>query len=329
MKNIFQTILIFIFIITLSYQGSAQPGFLDPTFGNNGIVIEKRVGGTSGLAILPDEKILIAGSGENFYLDRFNPDGSNDASFGIDGRVNINLDDKHAVCYSMAIQQDGKIILVGAMDAAISAYTDLAIVRCKTDGSLDSSFGINGYVTFNFKNFDYAYDVAIQSDNKIVVIGDNSNSLAQNNDSYILRLNTDGSLDQSFGVNGITKTHYASSSTNVKVIVQPDGKLIMGGTYAKKGLKPDYMVQRFNIDGTVDNSFGENGTAKFKFGEGQASGWLNELFDIALQPDGKIVCAGEAGLDLVSMAMCRFNADGSMDNSFGDNGGKILDYNNH
>ena len=66
MKNIFQTILIFIFIITLSYQGSAQPGFLDPTFGNNGIVIEKRVGGTSGLGILPDEKSLIARSGENF-----------------------------------------------------------------------------------------------------------------------------------------------------------------------------------------------------------------------------------------------------------------------
>jgi len=305
----------------------AQPGFLDPTFGNGGVVIEQRLGGTEGLSILPDGKILVAGDGENFYLDRFNPDGSNDAGFGVDGRVNISLDNKESSCSAMAIQPDGKIVLVGYI-VPNAAYTDIAILRCKPDGSLDSSFGINGLASFDFNHYDYAYDVVIQPDGKIVVIGNFTKNLDDNFDSYILRLNTDGSIDENFGTEGINKIHYPLSTINVAVTIQPDGKLLMGGTYNKYGGKPDYIVERFNTDGSIDNSFGVNGTANFKFGEGQAAGWASELFDMQIQTDGKIICAGKSGLELSSMSLCRFNSNGNIDATFGENGGAIIDYNN-
>ncbi|MFZ1798720.1 MAG: hypothetical protein WAU24_02560, partial [Chitinophagaceae bacterium] len=323
LKLLFTTSFLIITIISFS-----QPGFLDPTFGNGGIIIAQRIGIPVGTAILPDQKILVAGGGgPYFYIDRFNPDGSNDESFGSDGRVSLNLENKRSNCSGITIQPDGKIILIGFIISQ-NPYQDIAIVRCKPDGSLDSSFGINGLTTINLKNYDYANDVLIQPDGKIVVIGNFTNSSVDNVDSYILRLNSDGNLDQNFGEEGITNIHYPVSSRNVHVSIQPDGKLLMGGTFNRYSIKPDYIVERFNTDGSVDNSYGVNGKTYFEFGENQSGDWGSELYDMKLQSDGKIVCAGESGTNQISMALCRFNSNGSIDIGFGENGGLITEYKN-
>ena len=256
MKNKFQIIFIFISFITFSFKSDAQPGFLDPTFGNGGIIITDTIGGPAGLAILQDGKIIVGGNGEHFFLNRFNDDGSNDESFGMSGRINVNLKGMYASCKSIAVQQDGKIVLVGNI-VEDNPYRDIAIVRCKADGTLDSSFGINGLTTIDFQHYDYAYDVALQTDGKIVVIGDYTSNTDDFFDSYILRLNTDGSLDPGFGTGGIHKIHYTESTRNRSLSIQTDGKLLMGGTYNKYSAQPDYIVERFNANGSIDNSFGE------------------------------------------------------------------------
>ncbi len=318
----------FIAIIIFNLKVNAQAGTLDPTFGNGGIVIEQKYGAPAGTVILPDGKILVSGAGENFYMDRFNPDGSNDESFGIDGRVDLNFNNKRSSCNGIGMQQDGKIVLVGFI-VFNEPFLDIVIARCNPDGRLDSSFGLNGLTTVNLKNYDYANDVLIQPDGKIVVIGNFTNSSVDNFDSYILRLNEDGSLDQNFGTEGITELHYPASTQNVSVSIQPDGKLLMGGTFDRFSIKPDFIVERFNADGSVDNSFGVNGKTYFEFGENQSGDWGSELFDMQLQPDGKIVCAGESGENLYSMALCRFENNGNVDEGFGENGGLIIDYKNH
>ncbi|MFZ1799648.1 MAG: hypothetical protein WAU24_07250, partial [Chitinophagaceae bacterium] len=89
------------------------------------------------------------------------------------------------------------------------------------------------------------------------------------------------------------------------------------------------MLESFNPDGSKDESFGENGVAKYVFGEGQSGDWFTKMEGAELQPDGKIVCIGESGKGNADMAICRFNADGSIDQDFGENGSLIVPYKNH
>ncbi len=327
MKNLIKTCMLLLTSLSCSWI-QAQVGYLDPTFGDNGIVVQKRLGITEGLALLPDGKILVGGgAGPDFYMDRFNSDGSNDLTFGVNGRVELNLNNKDSYCTDLVVQQDERIVLVGIIENNYP-HLDMAVTRCMPDGRLDSSFGINGLVQINLMNYDYGNGVVLQPDGKILVTGATGNSTYYIQDAFVIRLNTDGSLDSGFAGTGIFQQHFPVQIGVSSIIIQPDNKILMGGTYSITGGKPPYMVERFNPNGTVDSSFGEGGIAKFKFGEGQA-GWKNVCNDIVLQADGKIVCVGQSGYDVWSMAACRFNADGSVDNSFGENGGTIIEYNNH
>ncbi len=327
MKNLIKTCMLLLTSLSCSWI-QAQVGYLDPTFGDNGIVVQKRLGITEGLALLPDGKILVGGgAGPDFYMDRFNSDGSNDNTFGVNGRVELNVENKEAYCKDLAVQPDGKIILVGSIFKNATNF-DVGIVRCKQDGSLDSSFGLNGLVRVDLMNNDYCNSVALQPDGKILVTGASGNSIYYVQDAFVIRVNTDGSLDSGFAGTGIFQQHFSVQIEIASVIVQPDNKILMGGKYNKYALIPPFMVERFNVDGTLDSSFGEMGIAKFIFGNEQES-WANNFNDMALQSDGKIVCVGQSGYDIYSMAICRFNTDGSVDNSFGENGGTIIEYNNH
>ncbi len=327
MKNLIKTCMLLLTSLSCSLL-QAQVGYLDPTFGDNGIVVQKRLGITEGLALLPDGKILVCGgAGPDYYMDRFNSDGSNDLTFGVNGRVELNVENKEAHCKDIAVQPDGKIILVGSIFKNAIDF-DIGIVRCKQDGSLDSSFGLNGLVRVDLMTYDYGNSVVLQPDGKILVTGTSGNSIYKW-DLFVIRVNSDGSLDSAFAGTGIIQQHFQVRIEVSSIILQSDNKILMGGTYSMMGGHPEFMVERFYPDGTVDSNFGENGIAKFKFGEGQIAGWLNQLTDIALQSDGKIVCAGQAGYDLPSMAICRFNADGNVDVEFGNGGGIYYEYYGH
>ncbi|MFZ1800294.1 MAG: T9SS type A sorting domain-containing protein [Chitinophagaceae bacterium] len=221
---------------------------------------------------------------------------------------------------TIAILQNGKIIVVSEYYPNVN-NVDIGIICVNSNGTLDSSFGTNGLTTTSIDVLNYPRSVAIQPDGKIVVSGDVRKSQYDQKRTFLLRLNSDGVLDNTFGNEGIAITNYVNNTNNKQVIIRPDGKLLTAATFTNPS-HPIYLVQCYNTDGTFDESFGTNGKAQYIFGEGQSGLWNNEFNAMALQQDGKIVCTGISGeYEQILMALCRFNADGTVDESFGVNGG--------
>ncbi|MBE9211527.1 DUF4347 domain-containing protein [Plectonema cf. radiosum LEGE 06105] len=304
------------------YSGVFAPGDLDTTFGNGGKVFTDFNNGNIDtaydIAIQPDGKILVVGETSrgtgDFAIARYNLDGTLDLSFGNNGKVITQISSDTDTGYDLAIQSDGKIVLVG--NTQNGTQVDIAIARYNADGSLDNQFGNSGKVVTDFENKnDYVKTVAIQSDGKIIVGGRiQSNNTHHDPDFALIRYNTDGTLDTGFGVGGRVITAVTSGQDLIDtIIIQPDGKILAVGS---AGLS-DFALVSYNVDGSLNTSFGNGGKVLTDFG----NKWDFGNF-AAIQPDGKIVVAGFTGdIDVeASFALARYNADGSLDSSFGNNG---------
>jgi uncharacterized delta-60 repeat protein len=297
----------------------AQPGSLDGTFGTNGkVTTDFGAGNDRGqsVGIQPDGKTIVAGHSSNgsdfdFALARYNTDGALDNSFSVDGKVTTDFGTDPDRGQAVAIQPDGKIVVVGASGNDL----DFAVARYNTDGSLDNSFSADGKVTTDFGSlYDYGRSVAIQPDGKIVVAGNSDNGTDL--DFAIVRYNTDGTLDNSFSGDGKVTTDFGSGDDiGRSVAIQPDGKIVVAGD-ASNGTDDDLALARYNTDGSLDNSFSADGKLTTAFGTGDGSGSA-----VAIQVDGKIVVAGYAsnGTD-DDLALTRYNTNGTLDNSFGMDG---------
>ena len=226
--------------------------------------------------------------------------------------------------HAVAEQADHKIVVAGFAYDAASKDTVFALARYQPDGSLDPGFGSSGKLTVDFGNgASVAHAVAIQSDGKIVVAG--SAGSGTNNDLALVRLNADGTLDGSFGSGGKVLFDVAAADDNAFAIaIQPDGKIVVAGS-AWNGANNDFVVARFNTNGTPD-------TAGFGSGTGFVATDFAAADDIAravrLQNDGKIVLAGSAnmGASFADFAVVRYNADGSLDTSFDGDGRAHADF---
>jgi uncharacterized delta-60 repeat protein len=222
--------------------------------------------------------------------------------------------------FGVAIQPNGKIVTAGEFSGGVSS--DFALARYNTDGSLDSSFGTNGKVITDFGagSDDYAYAVAIQPSGKIVVAG--VSNVSGSDDFALARYNADGSLDGSFGTAGKVITGFGGFRDQAfAVAIQPNGKIVAAGK-SNVASNSDFALARYNADGTLDSSFGTGGQVRTGSGISTAAGGAGA---VAIQSDGKIAAAG-FGFFLVSgsydLALARYNADGSLDSSFG-TGGKV------
>nr|WP_322710474.1 DUF4347 domain-containing protein [Nostoc sp. ChiSLP03a]MDZ8211571.1 DUF4347 domain-containing protein [Nostoc sp. ChiSLP03a] len=306
-----------------------NPGDLDINFGNGGTVMTKFGNGGSAhsVAIQPDGKIVAVGyvymnnnnvTAFDFALARYNLDGSLDTSFGKSGTVTTHVVGTSSdSAYGVTLQSDGKIILAGYSwgDSTQPNQPDFALIRYNTDGSLDTSFGNGGKVITNFGE-DFGHNVLLQSDGKIILAGYIGNG---NADYVLLRYNTDGSLDTSFGNGG-----KVNGTKGYAVAIQSDGKIVVGGKDSN-GSDIKFALTRYNTDGSLDTSFGSSGRVVVAIGTaGQ------EIHDIAIQSDGKIVVAGEVwkyvngtSYNQHDLAIARFNTDGTFDATFGD-GGKVI-----
>ena len=167
------------------------------------------------VVLQPDGKIVIAGFANNghdtdFAAARLLSNGSLDLSFGVNGKVSSGVKVGDDIGTSVALQTDGKIVVAGyARDSG--SDTDFAAVRYNTNGSLDNTFDTDGKVTTKVKAADdFARSVAIEPDGKIVIAGETDN--ISNLDFAVVRLNTDGSLDTSFGLGGIVTIDFQNSS---------------------------------------------------------------------------------------------------------------------
>ncbi len=223
---------------------------------------------------------------------------------------------------AQAIQTDGKIVVVG--QAFVVNNYDFALARYNSDGSLDTSFGANGRVTTDISgNTDNATAVGLQADGKILVAGVTSNGA--NNDYTLVRYNADGSLDTSFGTGGKVVLDFANSDDMAKaLVIQGDGKIVVAGSTNNISVaattNQDFALARFNADGSIDTSFGAAGKVITDF-----AGAADYAYALALQSDGKLIAVGSsdsAGVTKTDFALARYNADGTLDTSFG-TGGKV------
>src|SRR5712691_9288914 len=186
-------------------------------------------------------------------------------------------------------------------------------------GDLDPTFGSGGQVTTDFyRSTDIAFAVALQTDGKLVVVGQTyTNNDYTGEDFAIARYNTNGTLDTTFGVNGKVTTDFPGlAAVASSVVIQPDGKiLVAGGAFPDFTFLGDFELVRYNADGSLDTSFGAGGIVTTSF-PGQGS----YAFALALQSDGKIVAAGTDFVNFSSeqssntdFAVARFNANGTPD----------------
>jgi uncharacterized delta-60 repeat protein len=280
-------------------------GTLDNSFDGDGRVVtsfgaSKDV--ANAIAIQQDGKIVVGGqmtaANYDFALARYNTDGSLDNSFDGDGKVITTVGPREDLIRCIAIQPNGKIIAAGSLRLSINTDYDFAITRYNSDGSLDNSFDGDGILTFSITTsaLETVSAIALQSDGKIVLVGTAANDIA------IIRLNPDGSFDNSFDGDGKLIVDFNSAADGASaVVIQPDGKILVAGSSAG-GL----ALIRLNSNGTFDNSF--DGDGKLTLTSFAAS-------CMALQTDGKIVIAtGDYS------SLLRFNSNGSPDAGFDGDG---------
>jgi uncharacterized delta-60 repeat protein len=258
------------------------------------------------------------------FLSRavYGQDGSLDLSFGIGGKVFFSPSDTINLNASLhiALQSDGKIIGVGSGFRGTSS--DFITMRFNQNGTIDHSFGGKGYVFTDFGGNDIATCIAIQKDGKIIT-GGFSGQNANKNDFAISRFNTDGSLDHTFNSNGKLLTPFSTFDAHLfSIVLQPNGKILAGGDFDKSNQLSafDFVVARYNSDGSLDPSFGNNGWTNTNLG------YNERIFAINLQPDGRIVGGGLASqfFNYTRFALVRYNSNGSLDSSFNGSGTAIL-----
>jgi uncharacterized delta-60 repeat protein len=294
-------------------------GTLDPSFNGTGKVITD-IGASDlahSVALQPDGKIVAAGNSGTgsdgaFAVARYNTNGTLDTSFGGTGKVTTDIGVSQDVAYSVAIQPSGKIVAAGYSFSG--SYPLFALVRYNADGSLDASFGGTGKVTTDIgAGGDYAYSVAIQSDGKIVAAGESGTGSGYN--FALVRYNSNGTLDTSFGGTGIVTTDISGGDLAYSVAIQPDSRIVAAGQ-SSNGSDWDFALVRYNSNGTLDTSFGGTGKVTTDIGVSQ-----DAALSVAFQPDGKIIAAGESGTASdYEFAVVRYNINGTLDTSFNGTG---------
>lgn len=322
-------------------------GTLDSSFGVGGkVILHSFVGSTTdevngearAVAIQEDGKILVAGrvltSGgqqNNFLLLRLNAaDGALDATFGTGGVVTTDFGNSSDLAEDVAIQGDGRIVAVGTRE-----FTDVAMARYDTNGALDTSFdgdgpvAGNGKIVLNINNSpeEVATGVVIQPDQKILVA---SQHLGTNFafEVAITRLDgSNGSRDTTFGSAGTSFTPFPSTESSIGGFVEAlalDGTQIVAvGTVLHNLNLQDVFVLRLNGDGSPDSNFdgdnNGNGLVISNFGVDSS----DKAFDLAIQPDHKIVVAGATDNGVFNaddFLVARYNDNGTLDETFATGG---------
>ncbi len=334
-----QLLLFFAFIFCFT-SAFCQPGTLDASFGNEGKVVTGNDQSKSyqcfSATLQNNNKIILGGNigtfeYSGFGLRQYLPNGQTDVTFGETGEVITSFADLnyfYSEILATLVQPDGKIVAAGRGNIDDDSFPDprvnidVLLARYMPDGSLDSSFGENGKVTTDFRLFEYGNAVALQPDGKIVVGGKTGPSALGIFNFLLLRYMPDGRLDASFGDGGRVVTDLNGSNHDVitSIAIQSDGKIVAGGssTFVGGYTIVDFALARYNANGSLDASFGNNGIVITDIDpNGDA------INSIALQDDEKIIAAGIRDVRLPNtykMAISRYNSNGSLDKTFNNNG---------
>jgi len=260
-------------------------------------------------------------------------DGDLDPTFGTGGMVMTDLNRSTDLANAVAIQSDGKLVVVG-QTYKNNDYSDedFAVTRYNTDGTLDNTFGRGGKVRTDFPGLAAVPSaVVIQPDGKIVVAGGAFPQFTFAGNFEVVRYNPNGSLDRSFGNGGIVTTTFPEGSYAFDVALQPDGKIVAAGTVFVDFIpgepsNTDFALARYNPDGTPDAAFGSGGQVSTDF-----VGMEDDAFSVLIQSDGKIVAVGSANSPATyyDFAAVRYLSNGTIDTAFGVAGKVSTDFGDH
>ena len=315
----------------------AAPGDLDTSFSGDGKIVETAQASSfaNAVAIQADGKIVVAGSrGGDLLVARYNTNGTLDTTFSGDGIVVTDFggsgtDSANAV----AIQSDGKIVVAG--NAGLANNARVGVARYNANGTLDNTFSGDGMFTMDFVDSagGAAQALAIQADGRIVIVGSSGSDFA------IARLNSNGTLDTTFGPAStglITKNFGSGSEGATAVAILPDGRIVVAGSTTVTG-RGAFAWDYFSSTGfpqfvgpTTDSTGAPiNGARHTLFGGGVGASPTG----IAIQADGKVVLVGDAtftsgipGAIDRFMAIARYNVDGTMDATFSGVGLRGVDF---
>ncbi len=262
--------------------------------------------------LLENGKAVLAGRSYNgfdwdIFFRRYNTDGSPDTTFGTGGTVVYNGGAVSESCYDAVMLSDGKMLAAGMLDG------DMAVWRFSKDGSLDTGFGSSGIAVYDTAGgAARCTSVTVQPDGKVLAAG--FWDQGGDNDIILLRYTADGSPDTGFGSSGVVMYDTSGQDSLWAMGVQGDGKILLGCSI-DGGANQDFVVFRYNTDGSPDTGFGTNGAFRY---DGGGNDYVNA---IAVQEDGSFLAAGTTGTPSgTEIILIRCSADGSLDTGFGSGG---------
>jgi uncharacterized delta-60 repeat protein len=261
--------------------------------------------------------------------------GDLDPSFDGDGKVVIDVGGRDSAS-DVALQGDGKVVLAGSRVVGFEP-PEAAVARLNPNGTLDAGFDADGRTVVSFGGGGAVEPprVAVQPDGKLVLAS--ASNLAVGRSFALARLNSDGTIDTSFGGSGKVLTDVGDVAGARSLLVQPDGKIVAAGYSRALGptfetrfsaiTHSEFALARYNADGSLDASFGGDGLVETSFGSDQHA----QAFCVALAPDGRLVAVGFAfpiasGQIQSRLAIARYQPDGSLDPSFDGDGTLVREF---
>lgn len=302
-------------------------GALDTTFSVDGRATATFLGGDDralAVAIQADGRIVAAGfatpsADADFAVARLNSSGVLDTGFNADGRVTTGIGPGDDVAQALAIQSDGRVLVAGY--SWNGTDDDFALVRYGSDGSLDAGAGAldgDGRLTTDFAGADdRAMAIAVQSDGRILVAG------TSGSDIVLARYDPDGGLDGSFGTGGSVTTDLGALEQGLALALQSDGRILVAGSSLDAFTGDELaVVLRYESDGTLDDTFDDDGIQSIAFSAGRS-----RANAVRLQADGRILVGGVAeGAVDDDFALARLTDEGSLDTEFGIDGWVLTDF---
>ena len=304
-----------------------RDGTLDTGFGTNGAYIYDGGHGNDGgyaIAVQSDNKILVAGDSLNSTDDdvivlRLDSDGTLDPNFGSNGIYTYDSGSGGDAAIDLLIQSEGKIVICGSCSNGTDS--DLLVIRLNVNGTPDTTFGTNGAAIYDGRNsFDSGLRLTLQNDGKILVAG--VSHTGSNYDILVARFSTNGTLDTTFGTNGIAIYDGGDYDRGFGIDTNSDGDILVTGVRTKPApniTDYDIPVICFDSNGNLDTSFGNNGIALY-------DGALREQsFDLIVQSDDTILVTGHSGSSIGgtsdwSLVVLKYAQNGTLDTTFGTNG---------
>lgn len=298
----------------------AVAGDLDPTFGTQGRMVTTLgvgVGKGSALVRQGDGKLIVGGG---HTLVRIDDQGQLDPSFGYAGMLPTL-----PTITALSLQSNQKLLAAGyLLEEGLETVSDLIVERFLPDGKLDPTFGDAGMVRLEHKyaTFVQAYAIVVSTDDSFLVLGRLPQDLySQYSTPVVIKFHPDGAIDTSFADQG----RLFLTGLAFLLRLQADGRIWVAGNTAQGGDTTEINLYCFLPNGAPDPSFDNDGLLVTQFGMA-----LNDISDLAIQPDGKIVLTASAGFGVYKdddYVVLRLNPDGSLDSSFAGDGKAVLDFN--